>query len=231
MTSSPCASVLTDASAPLTCLSAPLPPSTEEDQPQGLAALLPGRQREKRVNIKQRMASILMQVSWLGCVGRCSGAIQQRIASVLVQAIVVGGGMLHGEACQTISCVLANRAMAVSLRQCSAALLMPVMLPTRAGSSLYWRSLPPCLPAAPCRRTGRMHGRPPIPTPTSQRQGLSLAAASTAAAPQPHTAAGATARKTARPVTGPTVLYIVRRRAARCASAAQALLCNIPVDT
>jgi hypothetical protein len=32
-----------------------------EEEPQGLAALLPGRQREKRVNIKDRMASILMQ--------------------------------------------------------------------------------------------------------------------------------------------------------------------------
>ncbi|PRW61363.1 domain-containing 2 [Chlorella sorokiniana] len=36
-------------------------PWEEEEEPQGLAALLPGRQREKRVNIKQRMASILMQ--------------------------------------------------------------------------------------------------------------------------------------------------------------------------
>jgi len=36
--------------------------AAEEEEPQGLAALLPGRQQEKRVNIKERMASILMQV-------------------------------------------------------------------------------------------------------------------------------------------------------------------------
>ncbi len=35
--------------------------SEEEEEPQGLAALLPGRKREKRVNIRERMASILMQ--------------------------------------------------------------------------------------------------------------------------------------------------------------------------
>lgn len=33
----------------------------EDEEPQGLAALLPGRKREKRVNIRERMASILMQ--------------------------------------------------------------------------------------------------------------------------------------------------------------------------
>lgn len=33
----------------------------EEKELQGLAALLPGRKREKRVNIRERMASILMQ--------------------------------------------------------------------------------------------------------------------------------------------------------------------------
>lgn len=38
----------------------------DEEEPQGLAALLPGRRREKRVNIKERMASILMQASMVG---------------------------------------------------------------------------------------------------------------------------------------------------------------------
>ncbi|PSC70531.1 nudC domain-containing 2 [Micractinium conductrix] len=36
-------------------------PWEEEEEPQGLAALLPGLRREKRVNVRERMASILMQ--------------------------------------------------------------------------------------------------------------------------------------------------------------------------
>ena len=47
--------------------------AAEEQEPQGLAALLPGRQREKRVNIRERMASILSQV----CV--CMSASGRRV--------------------------------------------------------------------------------------------------------------------------------------------------------
>ena len=55
----------------------------EEEEPQGLAALLPGRQREKRVNIKQRMASILMQVGAAAAV--CAAAV--RAAAVCAAAV------------------------------------------------------------------------------------------------------------------------------------------------